>query len=246
MIVFVHGVPETADIWRKVQAGTSRPSTAVSLPGFGNPRPDGFAATKDAYVDWLVDTLIGIRQPIDLVGHDWGAGITFGLLQRRLADAPLRSWAVDCGSLLHPEYVWHQFAQIWQTPGAGEESLAAQREQPVEERAGLFAGIFGLDEADALEMMGAGDVVMDSCILDLYRSATPNPHADWGPIVPMPVPGMVIHPTEDMFSIGPQAEEVAGALGARFATLDGANHFWPYSDAAAALELLEGFWSSVD
>ncbi len=246
MIVFVHGVPETAAIWRKVRAGTSRPSMAVELPGFGTPRPEGFAATKDAYVDWLADVLVGIRQPIDLVGHDWGAGITFGLLQRRLDDVPLRSWAVDCGSLAHPEYVWHQFAQVWQTPGAGEESLAAQREQPVEESAALFAGIFGLDQADALEMMSAGSEVMDGCILDLYRSAVPNLHASWGPLAPIPVPGLVIHPTEDMFSIGPQAEAVAASLGARFATLEGASHFWPYSAPKEALEMLEGFWSELD
>jgi pimeloyl-ACP methyl ester carboxylesterase len=246
MIVFVHGVPETSAIWRKVQAGTARPSVALELPGFGNPRPEGFPATKEAYLDWLVDTLVGIRQPIDLVGHDWGAGITMGLVTQRLDEVPLRSWAVDCGSLLHPEYVWHQIAQIWQTPGGGEDFQAAQRSQPVEDRAAGLAALFGLDEADALEMAAGGDEVMDGCILDLYRSATPNPHADWGPLTPRPVPGLVIHPTDDMFSIGPQAEEVAASLGARFATLEGANHFWPYSAPDAAVELLEGFWSSVD
>ena len=60
MIVFVHGVPETHRIWRKVQDRIDRPSVAVSLPGFGCPRPDGFAATKDAYVDWLVAQLTAI------------------------------------------------------------------------------------------------------------------------------------------------------------------------------------------
>lgn len=33
MIVFVHGVPETAAIWRKVRALTSRESAAVSFWG---------------------------------------------------------------------------------------------------------------------------------------------------------------------------------------------------------------------
>ena len=51
MIVFVHGVPETAAIWDKVRALVAGPSTAVSLPGFGCPRPDGFGATKDEIME---------------------------------------------------------------------------------------------------------------------------------------------------------------------------------------------------
>lgn len=46
-IVFVHGAPETAAIWDKTRAAISAPSTALSLSGFGVPRPDGFGATKD-------------------------------------------------------------------------------------------------------------------------------------------------------------------------------------------------------
>lgn len=49
VIVFVHGVPETAAIWTGVRAALDEESVALSLPGFGCPRPDGFAATKDDY-----------------------------------------------------------------------------------------------------------------------------------------------------------------------------------------------------
>ncbi len=54
MIVFVHGVPETAAIWNKVRRALDRESVAIELPGFGCPRPEGFGATKDDYVDWLL------------------------------------------------------------------------------------------------------------------------------------------------------------------------------------------------
>ena len=41
MIVFVHGVPETAAIWDKVRGAIDQDSVALALPGFGSPRPEG-------------------------------------------------------------------------------------------------------------------------------------------------------------------------------------------------------------
>src|SRR5439155_3332039 len=77
VIVFVHGVPETAEMWDKMRAEIDGDSIAVSLPGFGCERPAGFPATKDAYADWLIGELEKTGEPVDLVGHDWGAGLTY-------------------------------------------------------------------------------------------------------------------------------------------------------------------------
>jgi pimeloyl-ACP methyl ester carboxylesterase len=122
MIVFVHGVPETLVIWNKLRANLNAESVALSMPGFGSARPPGFGATKDEYVDWLVGELNQFEEPIDLVGHDWGAGLTY-----RVATAygdRLRSWSADIANIMHPDYVWHDFARIWQTPGDGEAFFA--------------------------------------------------------------------------------------------------------------------------
>lgn len=242
MIVFLHGVPETAAIWRKVRAAIDLESVALELPGFGCPRPEGFAGTKDTYVDWVVGELDAIGEPVDLVGHDWGAGLTY-----RIATAfgdRLRSWVADVGNIAHPDYVWHDFARIWQTPGEGEAFFEAQQAQPVAERAALYQAL-GLAADDALEMAAAGDETMAASILGLYRSALPNPAADWGPWAPSPVPGLVLHPTQDPFGDATLAAEVATSLGARFATLDGAGHFWPYEAPEPAAALLTEFWSTL-
>jgi pimeloyl-ACP methyl ester carboxylesterase len=78
MIVLVHGVPETADIWDDVREHLEpRPSIALRMPGFGCPRPDGFTATKDAYVDWLLGEIDAVGEPVDLVGHDWGGAVAW-------------------------------------------------------------------------------------------------------------------------------------------------------------------------
>jgi pimeloyl-ACP methyl ester carboxylesterase len=103
-IVFVHGFPETSDIWRPLREILDRSSEAVALPGFGAPLPTGFTATKDAYADWLGETLRRIDEPVDVVGHDVGA-----LLTKRVAssfDVPLRSWVVDVPDIFHPRFSW--------------------------------------------------------------------------------------------------------------------------------------------
>jgi pimeloyl-ACP methyl ester carboxylesterase len=90
---------------------------ALSLPGFGSPRPEGFGATKEEYVDWLVGQLetIGANEYIDLVGHDWGGGFVVRIMSTR--PDLVRSWVTDAGAIGDPDFEWHAFAKIWQTPG---------------------------------------------------------------------------------------------------------------------------------
>ncbi len=242
MIVLLHGVPETADIWNGIRGLIGQPSQALQLPGFGCPRPEGFGATKDEYVEWVVGELDKIDEPIDLVGHDWGAGLTY-----RIATAygdRLRSWVADVGNIIHPDYVWHAFAQLWQTPGDGEAFVEGQSATTPEQRAPGYVSM-GVPPDGALEMATASNSVMGYCILDLYRSATPNVHSHWGPWAPTVAPGLIIHPASDPFSAETMAREVATALDARFETLEGAGHFWPYEKPTEGAALLESFWASL-
>lgn len=243
MIVFVHGVPETSVIWRKVRDAIKEESVALALPGFGCPVPEGFGATKDDYVKWLLGELHTIDAPIDLVGHDWGAGLTYRVATTH--PERIRSWVADIANIAHPDYEWHDFGKIWITPGEGEAYFEAQDAQSPEERAELFTAI-GLDPPDALEMASGADAAMGACILALYRSADPNPHHHWGPWTPTVVPGMVLNPSDDIFGDVAMAAEVAADLGARFESIEGASHFWPYQAPEAGAALLEDFWASLD
>ncbi len=42
----------------------------------------------------------------------------------------IRSWCVDVAGCFAPDYVWHDLARVWQTPGAGEEAIAADTRPP--------------------------------------------------------------------------------------------------------------------
>jgi pimeloyl-ACP methyl ester carboxylesterase len=241
VILFLHGVPETGHIWTKVRALIDRPSVAPDLPGFGCARPDGFPATKDAYVDWVLGEIDRIGEPVDVVGHDWGAGIVYGLVTKH--PDSVRSWAADVGAIAHPDYEWHDFAKTWQTPGDGEAWVTSSAAADPSDTAQLYAAL-GIPAEDALAMASSFDAVMGQSILDLYRSAMPNPHASWGPWSPTTAPGLVIHPTADPFDAADRSAEVAAALGARTATID-AGHFWGYQAPAEAAAVLTAFWDSI-
>jgi pimeloyl-ACP methyl ester carboxylesterase len=242
MIVYVHGVPETGLIWKKIRDVVGAESNALSLPGFGCALPKGFAATGDAYVQWLIGELDRTDGPIDLVGHDWGALLTFRVAA--LGHPRLRSWIADVGNIVHSDYQWHDFATIWQTPGEGEEFFKHQIALPLGERAQLFESL-GVSAVDARELASGLDATMGGCILDLYRSVTPNPHHHWGPWTPTAAPGLVLHPADDPFSDARLAAEAAGSLGARFERMDGAGHFWPYQAPDKAASVFRTFWASL-
>jgi pimeloyl-ACP methyl ester carboxylesterase len=243
VIVFLHGVPETSALWDKVRAEFDEETVALSLPGFGCARPPGFGATKDDYADWLVTELERFDAPVDLVGHDWGALLTYRIATTR-ADL-LRSWTADVGNGVHPDVRWHRFARVWQTPDEGEAYFRTIHETPVEEMAQAYEG-FHLGHDDALTLAKWSDETMGTCILDLYRSATPNVYHSWGAqFGPTSAPGLILVAELDSFGNEAMSHEVAQTLEAREATLEGVGHWWALEDPHQAAAVIKEFIHSV-
>ena len=89
--VFVHGNPETDAVW-SLLVEVLRPRTTdqlllLSPPGFGVPSPEGWEGRQSDYVDWLIGELTTIGESVDIVGHDWGAGHVYGLLDKKIGRA---------------------------------------------------------------------------------------------------------------------------------------------------------------
>jgi len=177
-VVLVHGNPETDAIWGPLVDALGRDDVVrLSPPGFGAPLPDGFPATYLAYRDWLESELEGIAAPVDLVGHDWGGGHVVNAVMHR--PELVRSWASDAVGLFDPDYVWHDLAQVWQTPGDGEELVNTLLGGTDQDRAERMASL-GIPMDIATSMAPAQGPEMGRAILLLYRSARQPAMAEAG------------------------------------------------------------------
>jgi pimeloyl-ACP methyl ester carboxylesterase len=245
-VVFVHGNPETDAIWDDLRWYLERTDVvALSPPGFGAPVPDGFGAAADDYVAWLAAELDGIPAPVDLVGHDWG-----GAHVLRLANARpelIRSWVTDVAGCFDPDYVWHDRAQVWQTPGAGEAAITQQLGAPPDARAAAYQAV-GMSGDAARRCSAAFDADMGRCILALYRSAAQPKMAEWGADLSLARsrPGLVIIPSDDHFTGGEVlARRTAERAGADVEVLSGLGHWWVCQDPERGAAVLDAFLSRL-
>ncbi len=238
--VLVHGVPDTYRLWDFLARCLSRTDViAIRLPGFGCPVSASFDATKEAYVDWLIEQLDDLGEPVDLVGHDWGSA----LVQRVVSLRPdlARTWAAG-GLAIDAEYVWHQLAQTWQTPEVGEKVMVAFGGESL--KAGLEAG--GVPEADAAVTVRHIDDLMKDCILKLYRSARTF-GKEWQPdLEKVSVPALIIWGSDDPYISPSFGEHLADRVGGEFVLIERCGHWWPTQRAADAARVLEAFWTRYE
>lgn len=245
-VVFVHGNPETPAIWDGLLQELRRDGVVtLSPPGFGAPVPEGFGATSDDYVAWLAHEVKRIGGPIDLVGHDWGGGHVLRLAMEQ--PELIRSWTTDIAGCFDPGYVWHDFAQVWQTPGAGEEAIKQMVATPKADRVAQFESL-GMTQAAAESVAEATNEDMGRCILALYRSAAQPAMAELGKSLPKAAarPGLVIIATEDHFTGGEaKARASAARAGAQVAVLEGLGHWWMCQDPKRGADALRPFLDSL-
>jgi pimeloyl-ACP methyl ester carboxylesterase len=237
--VFVHGVPDTPEVWDAVVSRLGRRDVVrLALPGFACPLTPGFGATKEEYVDWILGQLATLTGPIDLVGHDWG-----GLLVTRVVSVRptvARSWTVGAAPL-DREYVWHQAARAWQTPGMGEKVMAGLTAETLQ--AALVAA--GVPAADAARAGGKLDATMKQCILNLYRSAV-NVGAEWeDDLRRVSAPGLVLWGEKDPYASVDFGARLAEKTRARFVQFSDCSHWWQLERPAEVAAELERHWSAV-
>lgn len=236
---FVHGVPDTHRLWDDVRANISRQDgIAIDLPGFSSPIPSGFNSAKEEYVDWVIAQVEDVGEPVDIVGHDWGSLITLRVASLR--PDLIRTWTAG-GGAIHPDYVWHDMARMWQTPGVGEQVMQGMTGDAL--KAGLAGG--GVPEK-ALDSMAAQiDDTMKDAILRLYRSAV-TVGTEWYPgLDNIPANGLLIWGADDPYMHVANAEAMAKKIGARLVSLPDTGHWWPVQRPEEAAKLLEKHWASV-
>ena len=246
-VVLVHGNPETDALWGPMVDALGRDDVVrLSPPGFGAPLPDHFPATYLAYRDWLERELESIDEQVHLVGHDWGGGHVVNLVMHR--PELVRSWASDVVGMFDPDYLWHDMAQIFQTPEAGEQVVDAMIAGSLEDRAQQQV-TFGIPPDVATSFAAAQGPEMGRAILALYRSARQPALADAGRALENAAarPGLSLWATEDPFvGTDEMRRRAADRAGARTEVLDGLGHWWMVQDPARGAAALTRFWKSLD
>jgi len=207
------------------------------MPGFDRDAPAGFGFTKEGYLDWLIADVERAGRPVDIVGHDWGAL----LVERLVSVRPdlVRTWAAG-GGAIDENYVWHPIAQMWQTPGVGENVMQTMTADAV---IPTFVND-GMPEAVAKEIAERIDERMKAAILPLYRSAV-DVGKEWGPeIQGISKPGLLIWGDKDQYMPMEFAKRMAERAGAKLVVLPG-GHWWPAQFPRETAEALEAFWGTI-
>lgn len=234
-LVLIHGVPDTDRVWsRLVQQLPTGPAEALSLPGFGHPRPIGFEATKEDYLAWLIQALEALPGPRDVVAHDWGSI----LLLRVLSVRPdlVRSW-VGGGAPFTPDYAWHPTARLWQTPGAGEKAM----DRLTPDLAVDMLMRAGLSDRDARDTAHHIDGEMRDSILRLYRSGR-DVFSEWGPSLSgIAAPGLVLWGVRDAYASSDYADRIGDITGAAVVKLD-CGHWWQLEQTGETAAAITSFW----
>jgi pimeloyl-ACP methyl ester carboxylesterase len=233
--VFVHGVPDTSVMWDPVLAQLDRADAVkIRLPGFGAPVPAGFGCTMDEYAGVVTNELVELGEPVDLVGHDWGAMIT----QRVVSTRPelVRTWFMSAGGVTDT-FTWHDLAQQWQTPEVGEQVMELMTPEAVE----LVMRDAG--HPDPAGMAARLDDTMKDAVLRLYRSAV-NVRDDWAPGPPLERPGVLVWGRDDPFATPERAQRLGEVLGAPVHTIDG-QHWAIFEHPDQTARELHALWSSA-
>ncbi len=240
-VVLVHGVPDTAAMWDPVVAALTARGIAeadvvrLALPGFDAPLPDGFGCTKEEYADWIVQRIVEIGSPVDLVGHDWGAMFTEYIGSGR--PEIIRSWAAF-NAAIDADYVWHDLAQLWQTPEVGEQIMEAMTGDA------LVATLRENAHPDPEGTASRVDDAMKTAILALYRSAV-TVGAEWQPTVEgNERPALIGWGEQDPFTSVETGEAFAARVQGTFALIEGARHWSAIERPEQVAEILTTFWSS--
>lgn len=245
-VVLVHGNPETDAVWDPLVEALDRDDVIrLSPPGFGAPLPDGWPGGFSDHRDWLEAELARIDGPIDLVGHDWGGNHVVTLMMHR--PELVRSWATDIIGVFDPEYVWHDVARVWQTPGDGERLVDAMMGGTVADRTENMIGL-GMTRPVAAKVAAGQGPEMGRALLLLYRSARHPAMAEAGGHLERAAarPGLCLLATDDPY-VGTDEirRRAADRAGARTEVLDGLGHWWMVEDPRRGAAALTEFWDSL-
>lgn len=126
-ILFLHGVPDSADMWSGVidRLESRYHCLAPDLPGLGRSvAPPDFSCSLDDMAGFIDNLVAAINPPLplNLVVTDFGA--TYGLAWAATHPEKVGRIAITGGVSFFPDYRWHANARLLRMPLVGDLAMA--------------------------------------------------------------------------------------------------------------------------
>lgn len=244
-ILFLHGNPDSSHLWESVASSLSASHRSIvpDLPGFGR-------STSTLDFDYTLNGLtrfmealysgLGIREPVYLVGHDFGG--TIGAAWMAAHPERVRSFTVS-NSAFTTAYPWHFWARIWRMPLIGELSMLMTNR--------LFFGLelrrgspkLTRDHIDATYALYTPSV--QRTVLKLYRAVRPESFNGWEQKyleAAKRIPVLVLWGEDDPY-VPTSFAETFGAK--RVVKFPSAGHWLPAVEPRLVLQELSSFVSTA-
>lgn len=240
-VLFLHGAPDSADMWTDVIGRLSGrfQCFAADLPGFGRsaaPADFDYALENQArWVDELVAGL-GITAPLTLVMHDFGGH--FGLAWAIRHPDRVRRLVISNTSFFS-DYRWHAGAQFLRLPLLGELGMRLTNAASLSQM--LRAGSPHLSDAYLQRVYAQFTAAVRRSMLRLYRASDPRRFQGWETELRQltaAVPALVVWGDLDPYA-PPHYAERFGAR--RVQHFPAAGHWVPVEAAAAVAEQIDAF-----
>jgi pimeloyl-ACP methyl ester carboxylesterase len=181
-VLFLHGNPDTGDLWDGVVARLQHRQRCIvpDLPGFGRSVPpsdfDCSFENLGHFLDKLVDG-VDAALPLNLVTHDFGGA--FGMAWAAQHPDKVRRIVVINHPFFIADYQWHLWARIYRTPILGELSLLT-----LNWPAFYLIVRYGSRQLTREHLRRAYTFLTPQwkqMVLRLYRAARPAAFRDWEP-----------------------------------------------------------------
>jgi len=226
--LYVHGVPDSSDLWLAFLARSG--GLAPDLPGFGRSgKPGSLRFTIEEYADFLESflALVGVER-VSLVLHDWGA-VALAFAQRH-PERIERLVVINAVPFL-PGYRWHRTARIWRAPLLGELAMGTINERVLRLLSRESNATPGpMPQTWRKSVLEHFDQGTQRAILRLYRSSPPDVLAAAGErLGELGVPALVAWGRRDPYIPARFGKAYADVLDAELLELADAGH-WPWLD----------------
>jgi len=215
-VLFLHGVPDSADLWDDImrRLEPQHRCLAPDLPGLGRSvAPADFDLSLDnmaRFVDGLL-AAAGVDTPVNLAVTDFGG--PYGLAWAVAHPRKVRRIAIVGGVAFTPDLRWHRNARLLRLPVLGELAMATMTRPGFVRTMRTAAPALDRDHWDHTYELSMARPAVRRMILRLYRALDPQVFAGWDErlvALTADVPTLVLWGDQDPF-IAPAYAERFGA-----------------------------------